>query len=133
MRFNFAFSCHKIDASAQKAPHQSEESNSGHTHPAFTFGDEATPSASQEFFEGASWTSDCCTTIYDDSFEDLWNALKSHKHATDVTGHTRVTENGITSSPPMVSSSSINHAQPSTSRAGIEEASTIPENIARCH
>nr|XP_054920574.1 uncharacterized protein LOC129381590 [Dermacentor andersoni] len=31
----------------------------------------------------------------------------------------------------MASSSSINHAQPSTSRAGMEEGSPIPENIAR--
>nr|XP_054920448.1 zinc finger protein 700-like [Dermacentor andersoni] len=68
--------------------------------------------------------------IWDDSFEDLWNAMNSHNDATDVTGHTRVTESGITSSPPMASSSSINHAQPSISRAGMEEASTVPENIA---
>ncbi|XP_072142047.1 uncharacterized protein [Dermacentor andersoni] len=34
-----------------------EGSKSGHTPLAFTFGDEATPSTSQEFFEGASWTS----------------------------------------------------------------------------
>nr|XP_054930687.1 uncharacterized protein LOC129386629 [Dermacentor andersoni] len=107
-----------------------EESNSGHTPPAFTFGDEATPSTSQEFFEGTSCTSDCGTTICDDSFEDLWNALNSHNDASEVTGHTHVTESGITSSPRMVSSSSINHAQRSTSRAGIEEASAIPENIA---
>nr|XP_054919856.1 zinc finger protein 629-like [Dermacentor andersoni] len=49
---------------------------------------------------------------------------------TTVSGHTHVTEGGITSSPPMVSSSSVNHAQPSTSRAGMEEASAVPENIA---
>nr|XP_054930667.1 uncharacterized protein LOC129386606 [Dermacentor andersoni] len=107
-----------------------EESNSGHTPPAFTFGDEATPSTSQEFFEGTSCTSDCGTTICDDSFEDLWNALNSHNDASEVTGHTHVNESGITSSPRMVSSSSINHAQRSTSRAGMEEASAIPENIA---
>ncbi|XP_072144210.1 uncharacterized protein [Dermacentor andersoni] len=46
-------------------------------------------------------------------------------------GHTNVTESGITSSLPMVSSSSVNHAQPSTSRAGMEEATAVPENIAR--
>nr|XP_054920444.1 zinc finger protein 287-like [Dermacentor andersoni] len=50
---------------------------------------------------------------------------------TTVSGHTHVTESGITSSPPMVSSSSVNHAQPSTSRARIEEALAVPENIAR--
>ncbi|XP_070382264.1 uncharacterized protein [Dermacentor albipictus] len=44
--------------------------------------------------------------------------------------HTHVPESGITSSPPMASSSSCNHAQPSTSHAGTEEASAIPENIA---
>ncbi|XP_065308626.2 zinc finger and SCAN domain-containing protein 22-like isoform X1 [Dermacentor albipictus] len=108
-----------------------EESNSGHTPPAFTFGDEAMPSTSQEFFEGASWTSDCCTPICDDSFEDLWNALNSHNDASDVTGHTHVTESGRASSPFMASSSSVNPAQPSTSRAGMEEASAVPGNIAR--
>ncbi|XP_070382209.1 uncharacterized protein [Dermacentor albipictus] len=46
-------------------------------------------------------------------------------------GHTHVTESGITSSLHMVSSSSVNHAQPSTSHAGMEEASAIPENFAR--
>nr|XP_054926208.1 uncharacterized protein LOC129384642 [Dermacentor andersoni] len=45
-------------------------------------------------------------------------------------GHTHVTESGITSSLPMVSSSSVNHAQPSTSRAAMEEATAVPENIA---
>ncbi|XP_054920210.2 uncharacterized protein [Dermacentor andersoni] len=45
--------------------------------------------------------------------------------------HTHVAKSGITSSPPMVSSSSINHAQPSTSRAGMEETSAIPKNIDR--
>nr|XP_054920045.1 uncharacterized protein LOC129381324 [Dermacentor andersoni] len=73
----------------------------------------------------------CHTTICDDSFEDLWNALNSHNDASDVTGHTHVTESGISSSRPMVSSSCGNHAQPSTSRAGLEEESAVPENIAR--
>ncbi|XP_070382115.1 uncharacterized protein [Dermacentor albipictus] len=50
---------------------------------------------------------------------------------TTVSGHTHVTESGITSSLHMVSSSSVNHAQPSTSRAGMEEASAVPENFAR--
>ncbi|XP_054920440.2 uncharacterized protein [Dermacentor andersoni] len=108
-----------------------EGSKSGHSPTPFTFSDEATPSTSQEFFEGVSWTSDCSTTICDDSFEDPWNALNSHNDASDVTGHTHVTESGITSSPPMVSSRSGNHAQPSTSRALIEEALAVPENIAR--
>nr|XP_054920753.1 uncharacterized protein LOC129381714 [Dermacentor andersoni] len=45
-------------------------------------------------------------------------------------GHTHATESGITSSTRMVSSSSLNHAQPSTSRASMEEASAIPENLA---
>ncbi|XP_054920650.2 uncharacterized protein [Dermacentor andersoni] len=108
-----------------------ERSKSGHTPPAFTFADEATPSTSQEFFEDASWTSDCHTTICDDSFEELWNALNSNNDAMDVTGHTHVTESGSTSSPSIVSSSSIHYAQPSTSHAGMDEASAIPENIAR--
>ncbi|XP_070382055.1 zinc finger protein 28-like isoform X3 [Dermacentor albipictus] len=69
--------------------------------------------------------------ICDDSFEDLWNALNSRNNAADVTGHTHVTESEITSSPPMASSSSINHAQPSTSHAGMEEGTPIPENISR--
>nr|XP_054920759.1 zinc finger protein 629-like [Dermacentor andersoni] len=107
-----------------------EESNRGNTPPAFTFDDEAMPSTSQEFFEGASGTSDCSTTICDDSFEDLWNAMNSHNDATDVTGHTHVTESGITSAQPVEFRSSIDHAQSSTSRAGMEEASAIPENIA---
>ncbi|XP_070382225.1 uncharacterized protein [Dermacentor albipictus] len=46
-------------------------------------------------------------------------------------GHTHVSERGMTSSLHMVSSSSVNHAQPSASRAGIEEASAVPENFAR--
>ncbi|XP_070382119.1 uncharacterized protein [Dermacentor albipictus] len=50
---------------------------------------------------------------------------------TTVSGHTHVTESGITSSLHMVASSSVNHAQPSTSHAGMEEASAIPENFAR--
>ncbi|XP_070382029.1 uncharacterized protein [Dermacentor albipictus] len=108
-----------------------EGSQSGHKPPAFTFGDEATPSTSQEFFEGASWTSDCSTALCDDSFEDLWNALNSHNDASDITGHTYVTESRITNALPMASSSSVNHAQPSTSRAGMEEASAVPENFAR--
>ncbi|XP_070382031.1 zinc finger protein 383-like isoform X2 [Dermacentor albipictus] len=108
-----------------------EGSKSGHTPPAFTFGDEAKPSTSQDFFEGASWTSDCSTAISDGSFEDLWNALNSHNDASDVTGYTHVTESGVPSSPPMASSSSVNHAQPNASRAGMEEASAVPENFAR--
>nr|XP_054920783.1 zinc finger protein 544-like [Dermacentor andersoni] len=108
-----------------------EESNDGNTPPAFTFDEEATPSTSQEFFEGTLCTSDYCATICDDSFEDQWNLFNSLNDSKDVTGHTHVTESGITSSPPLASSSSsINHAQPSTSRAGVEEASAIPENIA---
>nr|XP_054920025.1 zinc finger protein 22-like isoform X2 [Dermacentor andersoni] len=108
-----------------------DESTSGNTPPAFTFGEEETPSTIQEFFDALSCTSDCGTTICDDSFGDLWNALNSHSDARDVTGHTHVTDSGITNSPPMVSSTSINHAQPSTSRAGMKEASAILENIAR--
>ncbi|XP_070382220.1 uncharacterized protein [Dermacentor albipictus] len=50
---------------------------------------------------------------------------------TTVSGYTHVSERGMTSSLLMVSSSSVNHAQPSASRAGIEEASVIPENFAR--
>ncbi|XP_070382195.1 uncharacterized protein [Dermacentor albipictus] len=50
---------------------------------------------------------------------------------TTVAGHTHVTESRITSSLHMVSSSSVNHAQSSTSRAGMEEASAVPENFAR--
>nr|XP_054920584.1 zinc finger protein ZFP2-like [Dermacentor andersoni] len=50
---------------------------------------------------------------------------------TTVSGHTHVTESGITSSLPMASSSSVNHGQPSTSRARMEEASAVTENIAR--
>ncbi|XP_070381444.1 zinc finger protein 723-like isoform X9 [Dermacentor albipictus] len=46
-------------------------------------------------------------------------------------GHTHVTESGRASSPFMASSSSVNPAQTSTSRAGMEEASAVPENIAR--
>ncbi|XP_072141305.1 uncharacterized protein [Dermacentor andersoni] len=107
-----------------------EESNSGNTPPAFTFGEEATPSTSQEFFEGASCTPDRCTTFCDDFFEDLWKAFNSLSYSKDVTGHTHVTESGITSSPPMASRSSINHAHPTTSLAGMEETSAIPENIA---
>ncbi|XP_070382446.1 zinc finger protein 665-like [Dermacentor albipictus] len=107
-----------------------EESDSGNTPPAFTFGEEATPRTSQEFFEGASGTSDCRTTTRDDFFEDLWNAFKSLSYSQDVTSHARVTESRITRSPPMASSISINPAQPSTSRAGMEEASAIPENLA---
>nr|XP_054930683.1 zinc finger protein 22-like [Dermacentor andersoni] len=38
---------------------------------------------------------------------------------------------GITSSPPVASSTGINHAQPTTSHASIEEGLVIPENIAR--
>ncbi|XP_065292999.1 uncharacterized protein [Dermacentor albipictus] len=107
-----------------------EESNSGHTPPAFNFDDEAMPSTSQEFFEGASGTPDCSTTICDDSFEDLWNAMNSHNDATDVTGHTHLTESGITSAQAVEFRSSVEHAQTSTSRAGMEEASVIPGNIA---
>ncbi|XP_075527007.1 uncharacterized protein LOC142559270 [Dermacentor variabilis] len=107
-----------------------EESNSGNTPPAFTFGEEATPSTSQEFFEGASCKSDRCTMICDDFFEDLWNAFNSLSYSKDVTGHTHVTESGIASSPPMMSSSSINRGQPSTSRADMEETSAILENMA---
>ncbi|XP_065292411.1 zinc finger protein 22-like [Dermacentor albipictus] len=44
---------------------------------------------------------------------------------------THVTESGITSSPPVAPNSSIHHAQPSRRHASIEEASVIPENIAR--
>ncbi|XP_070386318.1 uncharacterized protein [Dermacentor albipictus] len=107
-----------------------EDGKSGHTPPVFTFDDEAMPSTSQEFFEGALWTSDCSTTICDDSFEDLWNAINSHNDATDVTGHTHVTESGIASAQPAEFRSSVDHAQPSTSRAGMVEASPILENIA---
>ncbi|XP_065309794.2 zinc finger protein 436-like isoform X6 [Dermacentor albipictus] len=107
-----------------------EERNNENTPPAFTFGDEATPRTSQEFFEGPSCTSDCCTTTSDDFFEDLWNAFKSLSYSEDVTGHTHVTESGISNSPPMASSSSSSHPQPSTSHAGTEEISAIPENIA---
>ncbi|XP_065309818.1 zinc finger and BTB domain-containing protein 14-like [Dermacentor albipictus] len=107
-----------------------EERNNENTPPAFTFGNEATPRTSQEFFEGPSCTSDCCTTTSDDFFEDLWNAFKCLSYSEDVTGHTHVTESGITSSPFMASGSSVNPAQPSTSRAGIEEASAIPDDIA---
>ncbi|XP_070382211.1 uncharacterized protein [Dermacentor albipictus] len=50
---------------------------------------------------------------------------------TTVSGHTHVSEREMTSSLHMVSSSSINHAQPSASRAGIEETSAVAENFAR--
>ncbi|XP_070382228.1 uncharacterized protein [Dermacentor albipictus] len=50
---------------------------------------------------------------------------------TTLSGHTHVTESGRASCPPMVSSSGVNHAQPSTSRAGMEGALAVPENIAR--
>ncbi|XP_065309774.1 uncharacterized protein [Dermacentor albipictus] len=107
-----------------------EERNNENTPPAFTFGDEETPRTSQEFFEGPSCTSDCCTTTSDDFFEDLWNAFKSLSYSEDATGHTHVTESGISSSPPMASSSSSSHPQPSTSYTGMEETSAILENIA---
>ncbi|XP_070382161.1 zinc finger protein 567-like isoform X2 [Dermacentor albipictus] len=107
-----------------------EKCNNGNTPPAFTFDGEETPSTSQEFFEGTSCTSDCSTMTSDDFFEDLWNAFKSLSYSEDVTGHTCVTESGISSSPPMASSSSSSHPQPSTSHAGREETSAIPENIA---
>ncbi|XP_070382255.1 zinc finger protein 629-like isoform X2 [Dermacentor albipictus] len=59
------------------------------------------------------------------------SSAKKLKHKCQTSGHTHVTESGRTSTPSMVSSRSVNHAQTSTSRAGMEGASAVPENIAR--
>ncbi|XP_070384840.1 zinc finger protein 227-like isoform X3 [Dermacentor albipictus] len=96
----------------------------------FSFTGEVTSSASRNDTQGASSTLGTYTTICDDSFEDLWNAMNSHNDATDVTGHTHLTESGIASAQPAEFRSSVEYAQTSTSRAGMEEASVIPGNIA---
>ncbi|XP_070382174.1 zinc finger protein 69-like isoform X2 [Dermacentor albipictus] len=106
----------------------SEETNSGHTPPAFAFIEEATPSTSREGAEGSSGTFDDYTTICDDSFEDLWNAFNLLTDATDVDD---ATDSGSTSQPPMVSSTSAQHARPTTSHAGMEKLSFSPEDTAR--
>ncbi|XP_070382449.1 uncharacterized protein [Dermacentor albipictus] len=106
----------------------SEETNSGHTPPAFAFIEEATPSTSREGAEGSSGTFDDYTTICDDSFEDLWNAFNLQTDATDVDD---ATDSGSTSQPPIVSSTSAQLARPTTSHAGMEKLSFTPEDTAR--
>ncbi|XP_072143670.1 uncharacterized protein [Dermacentor andersoni] len=131
-----------------------EQRNGGHAPPAFAFMDEATPGASREGREGALGTSDDYTTclllfleaqrripllmpdprICNRYINDAWTALNSQTDATDVTGYTRNTETGSTGfTLPACSSSSGsgNDAVASTSHAGTEEASRIPENDAR--
>ncbi|XP_049514239.1 sericin 1-like [Dermacentor silvarum] len=102
-----------------------EERNSGHTPPAFTsFGDEAIPSTSREDAAGSSSTLDNYTRFPNGS----WGGQRNTPYyPTDVTytmhGHTDMAENRSTGYRHPVSSSGGDDAVPSTSRAGMEEAS----------
>nr|XP_054920450.1 uncharacterized protein LOC129381536 [Dermacentor andersoni] len=111
----------------------SEYGSTSYVHQPFSTSiDYATPSTSRTGMEQASAMVEGGARISQTTRVDQWNTqyLTAGVRSTDC-GHTRVTESGITSSPPMVSSSCINHAQPSTSRASME-ASAILENLARC-
>ncbi|XP_070392208.1 uncharacterized protein [Dermacentor albipictus] len=105
-----------------------EERNGGRIPHALTFRDEATHITNHKDAKGASAICDDYTTLWDDSFDDLWNALNSQTGATDDND---VAHGGSTCYPNVVSSSSANHASPSTSRPGMEKALSIPEDIAR--
>ncbi|XP_037557848.2 uncharacterized protein LOC119434876, partial [Dermacentor silvarum] len=103
-----------------------EERNSGHTPPAFTsFGDEAIPSTSREGAAGSSSNLDNYTRIP----HGTWGGHRNTQHfpanvRSATYGHTDMAENRTTSYRPPVSSSGGDDAVPSTSRAGMEEAST---------
>nr|XP_054930688.1 uncharacterized protein LOC129386631 [Dermacentor andersoni] len=104
-----------------------EERNGGRMPHAFTFSDEAPHITNHNDAKGASAICDDYTTICDDSFDDLWNALNSQTNATDDND---VAHGGSTCYPNVVSNSSADHAWPSTSLPGTEKAPSIPEDIA---
>ncbi|XP_065292953.1 zinc finger protein 211-like isoform X2 [Dermacentor albipictus] len=110
----------------------SEYGSTNYVHQPFSTSiDYATPSTSLTDMEQASAIVEGGARMSQTTHVDQWNTqyLMADVRSTDC-GHIHVAESGITSSLPMVSSSSINHAQPSTSRACMEEASAIPENLA---
>ncbi|XP_072143668.1 uncharacterized protein [Dermacentor andersoni] len=104
-----------------------EERNGGPMPHAFTFRDEATHITNHSDAKGSSTICDDYTTICDDSFDDLWNALNSQTNATDDND---VAHGGSTCYPNVVSNSSADHAWPSTSLPGMEKAPSIPEDLA---
>ncbi|XP_070384781.1 uncharacterized protein [Dermacentor albipictus] len=110
----------------------SEYGSTSYVHQPFSTSiDYATPSTSLTDMEQASAIVEGGARIFQSTRVDQWNTqyLTADVRSTDC-GHVHIAESGITSSLPMVSSSSINHAQPSTSRACMEKASAIPENLA---
>ncbi|XP_054930671.2 uncharacterized protein [Dermacentor andersoni] len=88
--------------------------------PEFGMTDEATASTSYGGTMGASSTLGAYTTIPDDAWKYQWNTQPTP--ITDGTYVEAVPDNGITSYQHLGGVSSIDHARPSTSRAGMKEA-----------
>ncbi|XP_054930636.2 uncharacterized protein [Dermacentor andersoni] len=89
--------------------------------PEFSMTDEATASTSYGGTTGASSTLGAYTTIPDDAWKYQWNTQPTP--ITDVTYVEGVADNGITTYQQLGCVSSIDHARPSKSRAGLKEAS----------
>ncbi|XP_065309813.2 uncharacterized protein [Dermacentor albipictus] len=114
--------------------HNRETGSTSFTHPVYSSsggGKYAVASTSHTGTEEASGILGNDARIPNVTGAEPWSTQYYTARGTTVPGHTHVTESGITSSLHMVSSSSVNHTQPSTSHAGMEEASAIPENFAR--
>ncbi|XP_070382074.1 uncharacterized protein [Dermacentor albipictus] len=105
-----------------------EETSNEYTPRAFSFTDEA--STSRDNIQGASPALGAYPTISYDARRYQWNT--QHRPLTDETYTTDgVTANASTSSLLLGSSTSIDHGRPSTSRAGMEQATAILEDGAR--
>ncbi|XP_070381314.1 zinc finger protein 436-like isoform X1 [Dermacentor albipictus] len=117
-----------------------EERNSVNTPPAFTFGNEATLSRSQELFEVASSTSDCCTTIPVATGVGPWNthylpadgtSTVSGRCGKVIDRHTHNTETGsagFTLQAYSSSSGGVDNTVASTSFPPMEQPSDMPGN-----
>ncbi|XP_049514248.1 uncharacterized protein LOC125941299 [Dermacentor silvarum] len=107
-----------------------EERSNGYTPPAFSSTDEATPSTSRDNTQGASSTLGAYRTISDGPCPYQWNTQRGpiRDGTYSVDG---ASDNGRTGSLLQRSSTSIDNARPSTSRAGMAEAPALLEDGAR--
>ncbi|XP_054920445.2 uncharacterized protein [Dermacentor andersoni] len=107
-----------------------EEASNEYTPPAFSFTDEAAPSTSHGNTQGVSSDLGAYTTISHDAWRYQWNT--QHRPITDGTYNVDgATYNASTSFPLLGPSSNIDYGRPSTSRAGMEQATAILEDGVR--
>ncbi|XP_065303941.1 uncharacterized protein [Dermacentor albipictus] len=107
-----------------------EERSNEYTPLDLSIKDKATRSTSRDGTQDASTTVGAFTTISDDAWPYQW--ITPRRPITDRTYNLDgVTENASTRSLLLGSSTSIDHRRPSTSRPGIEQATSILKDGAR--